>query len=120
MNLGHRLLMHSRLIQAFGGLLLGKSTQGKLAVRVGRQQLVFGESNHVSVCECQHVRQGFDGARFTCFAELGRSMHSRRHEHTPARNVLRVNQPRPKVLGVYAVSPFAFLLRVESMFICNV
>jgi hypothetical protein len=51
--------------QAFAELILTRSTRGKLTLRVGRQEMMFGSSRLVSVRDGPNVHQTFDGARLT-------------------------------------------------------
>jgi hypothetical protein len=51
--------------QAFAEVKLRTSTRGRLTLRVGRQEMMFGSSRLVSVREGPNVHQTFDGARLS-------------------------------------------------------
>jgi hypothetical protein len=51
--------------QAFFEVTLRASTRGKLTLRVGRQEMMFGSSRLVSVREGPNIHQTFDGARLS-------------------------------------------------------
>jgi len=96
--------------QAFADVTLRTSTRGKLILRVGRQEMMYGSSRLVSVREGPNVHQTFDGARLSW---LRRDWQIDAFATKPVQTNTGIfdDSPDPSrwFWGVYAVRPFRIL-----------
>ena len=96
--------------QAFAEVALRTGARGKLTLRVGRQEIMFGSSRLVSVREGPNVHQAFDGARLSW---LSREWQIEAFAVKPVQTNLGILDDSPEhrrsLWGVYAVRPFRTL-----------
>ena len=91
------------LNQAFMEITLSKPASRKVALRIGRQEMVYGSGRLVDMREGPNVRRGFDGAKLTyCSDNLRLDAFAARPVTNPAGAFDDVGDHRTIFAGLYA------------------